>query len=230
MSDNETGPINMGWNYNELPAGLEPKDTSQVVMRRSTSRRRILGAFGLGVAAGVAGLGTAAFVADRLGLLGWVPDSHVRQGKDGPRIYPEWSTQAFDGDMSKWPRFEGVASANLIDRSDWPACFMSTPREAFENQRRRYNRAYDAVAWNPDENEIHIATLPGGRPFLTPLHTDKDNLVVGMTLGPGELRATPGLWLAESRLFVPAAAGAIALPQRIEQDNVARDMPGVVYM
>ncbi|HEX8762260.1 MAG TPA: hypothetical protein VF733_00710 [Candidatus Saccharimonadales bacterium] len=231
-SSEKTGPINIEYpvNFHEPPAGLVPEDMVPKSSVSHMKRRQVLGILAAGAVGGSGLVSTLGFVADRLGIVHILPDDHMRTVSDGPLLFPNWSDQTFDGDISKWAHFAGDPNANLVDRSKWKACFMSTPRKAFEDQRRQYDQAYDAVAWNPGGNMINIATLPNGLPFLAPAYRDKNNLVAGMTLGPGELRTTPGLWLPDKGMFVPAAAGAIALPQRIKQENVAQEMPGAFYM
>lgn len=214
-----------------MSENLKPDAAPGAVAHESkTNRRTFMKGAGLGglVTAGALVGGTVA--AARAGWLDG-PLRYILSG-DGNRYRQAawWSDVATDADMTTWPHFPGDPTTSQFDREKWKVRFFTTSRESYDDQSRELPGAWEAMAFRTGEGLSNVATMPNGEPLFTSPKSHVDSLMIGMTEGPGELRAMPGFWLQEEQRYIPARAGAAALTVAVRQVDVAREMPGAFWI
>ncbi len=208
----------------------EPAPSEPTVAQGGKTRRRAVLQYGLGALLGAGGAVGGLYGASQAGWLDGIARDVLRGDGSRYRQAAWWSDVETDADLAKWPSFPGNPETSRFDMDEWMVRFFSTPREEYDDQSRELPGAIEAMAFKVGEGRINVGTMPNGEPLFTPPENDSNSLVLGMRGGPGELRGMPGFWLEEGQKYVPARAGAIALPHVVAQINVAREMPGAFYI
>ncbi len=209
---------------------LRPDSAPGAVTHGGKTNRRDALKYGIGAVLGAGGALGGLYGAAQAGWLDGIVRDVLRGDGSRYRQAAWWSNIETDADMAKWPHFPGNPNTSQFDMDEWPVGFFSTYRGLYSDQHREMPGAWEAMAFRVGDGRVNVGAMPNGEPLFTSRESDFDSLLLGMRMGPGELRAMPGFWLQEEQKYIPARAGATALLPLMAQADVARDMPGAFYI
>jgi hypothetical protein len=147
-------------------------------------------------------------------------------GGDGPFRSLDWHGAQYSGDT--WQMVSRDESAGMIPKSWRKIGIFAADLAALDEQVSTLG-GQQAVAYKTSDTEAQVGVVDSGAGFFNINPKDPEQYAIGMRVGPGDLRAQMGVWVAKSEIFVPSSATTVLNPITTT-DRLLQDFPGVSYV